>query len=192
MKHPSTRDLYAYWNKQRADAQAPDRRAMQPGPIRHLVGDTFVLACDRGASFPVRVAGTRVCALVGRDLKGQDFLDLWNAPSRHEIEDLIGISTNEGLATVAGVTAMTDTGLPVYLELLLLPFAPSSLAPQCISGSLVPLTVPERFDHTRLETFALTTWRHEGHRLVTMRQRTVRRLALARGFMVYEGLRGQL
>jgi hypothetical protein len=192
MKHSTTRALYAYWDKQRADAQAPDRRAMEPGPIRHLIGDTFVLACDRGARFPVRVVGTRVCALVGRDLKGQDFLDLWNASGRREIEDLIGISTSEGLATVAGVTAQTDTQLPVYLELLLLPFAPSSLAPQCITGSLVPLTVPERFGHTRLETFTLTTWRHQGHRLQTIRQRAVRKLALARGFMVYEGLRGEV
>lgn len=190
MKHPSTRDLYAYWDKQRANAPAPDRRAMEPGPIRHLIGDTFVLGCDQGARFPVRVAGTRVCALVGQDLKGQDFLDLWNAPSRCEIEDLIGIATDESLATVAGVTALTDTQLPVYLELLLLPFAPSSLAPQCVTGSLVPLTVPERFDHTRLQEFALTTWRHSGHRPQTIRQRAVRKLTLARGFVVYEGFRG--
>lgn len=190
MKHPSTRDLYAYWDKQRADAPAPDRHAMEPGQIRHVIGDTFVLACDRGASFPVRVAGTRVCALVGRDLKGQDFLDLWNASSRREIEDLLGITTDESLATVAGVTARTDSLQLVYLELLLLPFTVSSLAPQCVTGSLVALSVPERFDHTPLQEFALTTWRHAGHRPQSLRQRAVRKLSLARGFVVYEGLRG--
>lgn len=190
MKHPSTRDLYAYWDKQRADARAPDRQAMEPGPIRHLIGDTFVLACDQGASFPVRVAGTRVSALIGRDLKGQDFLDLWTAGSRREIEDLLGITTDESLATVAGVTARTNTSQLVYLELLLLPFAVSTLAPQCVTGSLVPLSVPERFDHTGMQEFALTTWRHSGYRPQTIRQRAVRKLSLARGFVVYEGLRG--
>ncbi len=41
MKHPSTRELYEYWDKQRAGAAAPDRNAIEPGPIRHLLGDTL-------------------------------------------------------------------------------------------------------------------------------------------------------
>lgn len=188
MKHPSTRELYAYWDKQRAGAPAPDRNAMEPGPIRHLIGDTFVVSCDHASCFPVRVAGTRVCAIVGRDLKGQDFLNLWARASRRQIEDFLGIATEESLATVAGVTAFTDKQMPVYLELLLLPLASSVLAPQSVTGSLVPLTVAAQLEHSRLQDLSLTTWRHAGHQ--PLRQRAVRRLALAKGFMVYEGLRG--
>jgi hypothetical protein len=188
MKHPSTRDLYAYWDKQRAGAAAPDRNAMEPGPIRHLIGDSFVIGCDQGARFPLRVAGTRICAMVGRDLKGEDFLGLWAHASRGQIEDFLGIATEESLATVAGVTGFTDKRSPVYLELLLLPFAPSVLAPQSVTGSLVPLTVPVEHEHCSLRDLSLTTWRHAGHQ--PLRQRAVRRLALAKGFMAYEGLRG--
>jgi hypothetical protein len=190
MKHPSTRELYEYWDKQRAGAAAPDRRAIEPGPIRHLLGDTFVICCDQGPRFPLRVAGTRICAMVGRDLKGQDFLDLWARASRRQIEDFLSIATEESLATVAGVTAFTDKLSPVYLELLLLPFAPSVLVPHSVTGSLVALTVPAELEHSSLRDFSLTTWRHAGHQPHTLRQRAVRRLALARGFMAYEGLRG--
>jgi hypothetical protein len=190
MKHPSTRDLYDYWDKQRAGAPAPERNAMEPGPIRHLIGDTFVICCAQGSRFPLRVAGTRVCAMVGRDLKGQDFLELWARASRRQLEDFLSIATEESLATIAGVTAFTDKLSPVYLELLLLPFAPSVLAPQSVTGSLVPLTVPAQLEHSSLHDFSLTTWRHAGHQPQTLRQRAVHRLALAKGLMVYEGLRG--
>ena len=191
MKHPSTRELYEYWDQQRAGAPAPERNALEPGPIRHLIGDTFVICCDRGSRFPLRIAGTRVCAMVGRDLKGEDFLELWARASRRQVEDFLSIATEESLATVAGVTAFTDKLSPVYLELLLLPFAPSALAPQSVTGSLVPLTVPADLEHSSLHDLSLTTWRHAGHQPQTLRQRAVRRLALAKGLMVYEGLRGE-
>jgi hypothetical protein len=191
MKHPSTRELYEYWDKQRDGAPAPYRNALEPGAIRHLVGDTFMIGCDQPRSFPLRVAGTRVCALVGRDLKGQDFMNLFVQASRRQVEDFVSIATEESLATVAGVTAVTDKLSPVYLELLLLPFAPSVLATQSVMGSLVPLTVPTDFEHLSLHDFSLTTWRYAGHRPQTLAQRAVRRLTLAKGFMVYEGLRGE-
>jgi hypothetical protein len=191
MKHPSTRELYDYWDKQRAGCPAPERNALEPGPIRHLIGDTFVICCDQGARFPLRVAGTRICAMIGRDLKGQGFLELFARASRRQVEDFLSIATEESLATVAGVTAFTDKLAPVYLELLLLPFARSVLAPQSVTGSLVPLTVPAELEHSSLHDLSLTTWRHAGHQPQTLRERAVRRLALAKGFMVYEGLRGE-
>ena len=190
MKHPSTRELYEYWDKQRAGAPAPDRNALEPGPIRHLIGDTFVIGCDTPSRLPLRVAGTRICALVGRDLKGQDFLGLFTRASRRQIEDFVSIATEESLATVAGVTAVTDKLSPVYLELLLLPFAASVLAPQSVTGSLVPLSIAAELEHSSLHDLSLTTWRHAGHQPQSLRQRAVRRLALAKGFMAYEGFRG--
>ena len=189
MKHPATRELYDYWNKQRDGAPAPERGALEPGPIRHLIGDMFVVGCDEASRFPLRVAGTRICAMIGRDAKGEDFLDLFARASRRQVEDFVSIATEESLATIAGVTAFTDSLSPVYLELLLLPFASSVLAPQSVTGSLVALSVPEQPDHSPLRDLSLTTWRHAGHR--TLRQRAVHRLALAKGFMAYEGLRGE-
>jgi hypothetical protein len=189
MKHPSTRELYDYWDKQRDGAPAPERSALEPAPIRHLIGDMFVVGCDQASRFPLRIAGTRICAMVGRDVKGEDFLDLFARASRRQVEDFLSIATEESLATIAGVTAFTDSLAPVYLELLLLPFAPSVLAPQSVTGSLVMLGVPAQLDHTPLRDLSLTTWCHAGHR--TLRQRTVHRFALAKGFMAYEGLRGE-
>ncbi len=187
MKHPATRELYDYWDMQRGHAPAPERDAMEPEAIRHLLGDMFVVGCEETARFPLRLCGTRICAMVGRDVKGEDLLHLFARASRRQVEDFIGFAADETLATIAGVTAFTERRSAVHLELLLLPFAPSVLSPQSVTGSLVALGVPVETEPSPLRDFSLVTWRHAGHR--TLRQRAVRRLALAKGMMAYEGLR---
>jgi len=43
MKHPSTREFFAYWDDRRGDARAPDRSEIEPGAVRELLADIFVL-----------------------------------------------------------------------------------------------------------------------------------------------------
>ena len=64
MKHPSSLAFFAYWNAQRGDARAPERSEIEPGAVRELLGDIFVLSYDNDAGYPFRVAGTRVSALL--------------------------------------------------------------------------------------------------------------------------------
>lgn len=77
MKHRSTSDLYSYRDKQRDGSRAPGRNSFKAGPIRHLLGNTFVVCCGQGARVPLRTAGTGVCAMLRRDLKSKDFLSLF-------------------------------------------------------------------------------------------------------------------
>src|SRR5271170_7886097 len=122
MKHPSSREFFAYWDGKRGDARAPDRSEIEPGAVRDLLGDIFVLPYDSDAGYPFRVAGTRISALLGRDLKDHSFSGLFAPESRDEIEDLIGHVAEEMLAAVAGITAASANGSIAHLELLLLPF----------------------------------------------------------------------
>ncbi len=105
MKHPSSRAFFAYWDAKRGGARAPDRSDIEPGAVRELLGDIFVLSYDGNAGYPFRVAGTRVCALLGRDLKDKSFSALFAPESRREIEEIIAVVAEEMLAAVAGVTA---------------------------------------------------------------------------------------
>ncbi|MEJ1934798.1 PAS domain-containing protein, partial [Nostoc sp. NIES-2111] len=70
MKHPASRTLFSYWDTLRGERTAPERSELDPGAIRNILADTFILEVDAGQTFPFRLAGTRVCALYGRDLKG--------------------------------------------------------------------------------------------------------------------------
>jgi hypothetical protein len=188
MKHPSSQQFFAYWEQARGEEQAPTRATFEPGPVRHLLADSFVLAYAHSDGFPFRVAGTRLCALLGRDLKGTSFSGLWHSKSRGEIADIVGIVAEETLGTVAGATAMVN-GMPLFLELLLLPLVSGSQMPVSVTGILAPLTVPATPDYGSVQDLILTSWRHVGHRRQSIGKRALRKLAAARGFIVYEGLR---
>ena len=184
MKHPSSREFFAYWDAKRGDARAPDRSEIEPGAVRELLGDIFVLNYDNDAGYPFRVAGTRVCALLGRDLKDASFSALFTEDNRREIEDIITYVAEEMLPAIAGVTATSDDGKTAHLELLLLPFNNRAHAPISLTGLLAPFGD----DLGTIGDFKLTSWRylHTPQKLVP---RALRKLAIARGFMVYEGLR---
>jgi len=184
MKHPSSREFFAYWDAKRGDALAPDRSEIEPGAVRELLGDIFVLSYDNDAGYPFRVAGTRVCALLGRDLKDQSFSGLFAEDGRRELEDIITCVAEETLAAIAGITATSEDGRPAHLELLLLPFNNRAHAPLRLTGSLAPF----ENDLGPLRDFRLTSWRYL-HRPEKLVPRALRKLAIARGFMVYEGLR---
>ena len=71
MKHPSNRELFEYWNERRGTRLAPERADIEPGAIRHVLGDTFVIEVHGDESQAFRLAGTRLCALFGRELKAR-------------------------------------------------------------------------------------------------------------------------
>lgn len=185
MKHPSTREFYAYWDAKRAGAAAPERSDLEPGQVRHLLGDIFVLSCDSSAGYPFRVAGTRMCALLGHDMKGRSFTSLFRDADREEIKDILGIVAEETQATVVGVTAPAPDGTRFHLELLLLPFSARSHTPISLTGLLAPLSPMEAYGS--LKDFSVTSWRHlEQDR---SKPRALRKWSLIRGLTVYEGLR---
>jgi len=184
MKHPSSREFFAYWDAKRGDARAPDRSEIEPGAVRELLGDIFVLSYDNDAGYPFRVAGTRVGALLGRDLKDASFSALFTPDSRREIEGIISYVAEEMLAAIAGITATSEDGTTAHLELLLLPFNNRAHAPMSLTGVLAPF----ESNLGTIRDFRVTSWRYL-HRPQKLVPRALRKLAIARGSMVYEGLR---
>ncbi len=138
MKHPSSREFFAYWDKKRGAERAPERMDMEPQAVRELLGDIFVLSYDNETGFPFRVAGTRVSALLGRDLRDQSFAALFAENARREITDIITAVTEETLPAIAGLTATAEDGSLAHLELLLLPFMTRAHAPISLTGVLAP------------------------------------------------------
>jgi hypothetical protein len=184
MKHPSTREFYAYWDEKRGAARAPDRSEIEPGAVRELLGDIFVLSYDAASGYPFRVAGTRVCALLGCDLKDRSFSALFASGARREIEEIIAVVAEEMLAAVAGITATSQDGSRAHLELLLLPFSARAHAPVSLTGLLAPF----ESQHGLLRDFEVTSWRYLEQDRQKLIPRALRKLRIARGFMVYEGL----
>ena len=57
VKLAATMELYAYWNRLRAARSAPERNDVDPGAIRGVLADTFMLDFDAKRGFPFRIAG---------------------------------------------------------------------------------------------------------------------------------------
>jgi hypothetical protein len=74
--------LFTYWDQLRAGRPAPDRAEIDPRDIAPILGDTFILEGDRTGALPYRLAGSRVCALFGREMKGVGFLDAYSDTGR--------------------------------------------------------------------------------------------------------------
>jgi hypothetical protein len=105
MKHPSIRELFDYWNDRRGNRLAPERADIEPGAIRRVLADTFILSCEPHRGHPFRIAGTRVCALFGRELKGKSFLDLWSVARRNDMRTLLAIVAAQSGGMVARASA---------------------------------------------------------------------------------------
>jgi hypothetical protein len=137
MKQSSIRELFDYWNACRGARIAPDRADIEPGAIRHVLADTFILAFDRRAGHPFRVAGTRACALFGRELKGAAFLDLWSGKSRDLMSDLIDVVSHEVTGVVAGALGTSSEGA-LDLEIVVLPLRHLGRTDVRVLGAIAP------------------------------------------------------
>jgi len=142
MKHPFNRQLFSYWTERRGERDAPEHDDIDPGAIRGILGDSFELTYEAETGCSFRVAGTRLCALFGRELQGAPFAGLWDAQSAPEIRNLVGIVADEGIGVAAGATAQADENSCCHLELLLLPLADRGSLGMRMLGMLVPLRRP--------------------------------------------------
>jgi hypothetical protein len=111
----------------RGDRRAPERVDINPAAIRRVLGDSLVLSRDAGEAARFRVAGTKLCALFGRELRGEPFASIWDADSTAAIGDIIRIVAEEGIGVFAGVAASAHS---------------SEEANADFESSLAPLTQP--------------------------------------------------
>jgi hypothetical protein len=142
MKHSSTRELFDYWNERRGARAAPERSEIEPGAIRHVLADSFMLTFDPYAGHPFRIAGTRVCAAFSRELKGAAFTEIWAPASQAAIRDVLATVATESVGVVAGASGRGGAGEALELEFLALPLAHRGGAGTRILGALVPTEVP--------------------------------------------------
>jgi hypothetical protein len=200
MKHPSSRQLFAYWTKQRGERPAPERGDIDPAAIRHALADIFILAADFVEDQRFRLAGTRVCALFGRELKGESFGSTWTLSSRQQLRGVLAEVTSENAGLVAGVAGRNAQGDAIDLELLLLPLAHRGHGRVRAIGVLASNELPYWVGEKPVKELTLGTVRHIGGELDAPIAPAAHMTALIagdtagqaegrmkRGFMVYQG-----
>jgi hypothetical protein len=190
MKHPSIRELFEYWSERRGRRLAPERADIEPSAIRRVLADTFILSFDPSLGHPFRIAGTRVCALFGRELKDEGFLGLWSAASRKDMSTFLAIVTNESIGVVASVGAISAAEAGRNLELLLLPLRHYGQAGQRVLGALAPNEPPPWPGTHTITNLTVGTYRYLGLSVadpIRSRASSMPQGRLRYGFLVYDG-----
>ena len=198
MKHPVSRELFAYWDELRGARAAPERADIDPAAIRSILADTFVLEVMDGTGgadrdFPVRLSGTRLNAFFLNELKGKSLLSLWQPECRGAIEDVLACVLDDRAPMVAGIKAAPRDTPPVDLEMLLLPLRHHGRTHARILGSLAPSRVPSWLGLLPVEQLTLTSFRKvetpfQRHAGLAPLPHELGRAPLRHGrFMVYEG-----
>lgn len=189
MRHPSNRELFDYWNQRRGGRAAPDRADIDPAAIRSVLADTFILAFDEKAGHPFRIAGTRVCAAFGRELKNDTFLDLWAADSREQVRDLLHVVATESIGVVASAHGPTGARTTHDVELLVLPLAYRGRTDARVLGAIGPRDAAYWLGASTLGQLTLGTQRYLGIERAPATPAAPIRLEgrVRHGFVVYDG-----
>lgn len=91
-RHGSNRvimDLLRYWESLRAGRIVPARSEIDPRQIRSALKHTFILEFDPIGGIRFRLAGERICALMGMELRGMPACSLIQVPDRQEFEQTL-------------------------------------------------------------------------------------------------------
>jgi hypothetical protein len=121
MKQDASIALFRYWNRLRDGRPAPRRTDVEPADIKGLLADTFILERDSRGEAVFRLAGTRLCAIYGRELKGFCFPSLWREKDRRLIARLAeGVFAQKSVAVIS-YDGFTASGRSNSFELLALP-----------------------------------------------------------------------
>jgi hypothetical protein len=114
-------ELYAYWNALRGARGAPERNDIEPGALRGVLADTFILEFSRPLGFPFRVVGGRTNAMFCRELRGAPFLGLWSSEDAREVARVIESAADGAQPFLIGARGAPEGVTALDFEVLVLP-----------------------------------------------------------------------
>jgi hypothetical protein len=131
-----TMELYGYWSRLRGARRAPERNDVDPGAIRGVLADTFVLDFDESRGFPFRIAGSRANAIFLKELRGLSFLELWRDADRKELDTILHCVADEAQPFLIAAEARPPGLGAVGVEAILLPLRHHGLTHSRVLGAL--------------------------------------------------------
>ncbi|PBB19019.1 PAS domain-containing protein [Mesorhizobium sp. WSM4313] len=124
--------LFQYWNQLRDGRLAPKRSEVEPADIKSLLADTFILERDTRGEAVFRLAGTRLCAYYGRELKGFSFPSLWREKDQRLVSRLMQGVFDQKSVLLMTYEGFSRNGRSNKFELLALPLDGGAESPRCL------------------------------------------------------------
>jgi hypothetical protein len=123
MRNAGTIELFRYWNRIRDGKPAPKRTQIEPIDIRTYLADTFILEQGMRREVTFRLAGTRVCAIYGRELKDYSFFGLFSLGDMGLAKRLINACFSDKTVSILSFDGITRTKKVASFEAIFMPLA---------------------------------------------------------------------
>ncbi len=122
MRQAAAQTILSYWQAIQPEAGgAPAHATVEPRALKSHLPDLFVVERLDRAVFAFRLAGTRLCARYGRELRDHDFVRLWPAAQQGEILTQLNHCLQSARPVVLQGAAATLDGKTVAFEILMMP-----------------------------------------------------------------------
>lgn len=134
MKHRNSHLLIGYWSRIRRGRRAPDQSDVDPRAIKRMLSQVFILEARDTTSPVYRLAGTVLCDRFGQELRGMNFLSLWEARARDTLALLLGQSLAAGAPLCFSAVGETARCTTIETETVLAPLTFGSGGPERFLG----------------------------------------------------------
>lgn len=123
--------IFQYWNRLREGRPAPRQVEIKPADIKTVLADTFILERARGGT-TFRLAGTRVCAIYGGEMRGSSFDGLWTDGDGQLIAPFVDGVFSVGKVATLSFEGLTRNGRCEQFEMMLLPLDAGLKSARCL------------------------------------------------------------
>ncbi len=157
MKAKTSQALYAYWNEVRQGRLAPRRFDIEPSRITPVLSETFILERLDAETYRYRLAGTRVCELLGTELRGTNFLEGWHGEDSLSLARLLQTAAQQGGVVLLTFETFAFGQPAAVFECVLLPLLHTREKVERFLGGLTAVSIADPVPEER------TTSRRLGH-----------------------------
>ena len=124
MRQSAATAILSYWHSiVPEDGGAPAHASVAPRALKSHLPDLFIIERMDRAVFSFKLAGTRMCARYGRELRDHDFIRLWPSVQHGEVLAQLTQALQSATPVVLKGAAATLDGDVVPFSILLMPVA---------------------------------------------------------------------
>lgn len=124
IRNQQLRDLYTYWQTMRGDSRIPPRSAFDPIRVPRLLPSLILLDVEPDTGrLIVRLLGTRVATVYGRDYTGQYLDEVYFGSNARSVLDDYGTCAREGIPVLGERNFRNVRDVVYRMERLILPLS---------------------------------------------------------------------
>lgn len=155
MRQKTSTEIFTYWERIRGDADAPLRSLIQPSAVSRILPELFILENTVENNPRFRLAGTAICNLMEREVRGENFATLWAGSQQEDpVRIAAGVMTHVVPALI-NATGYCISGRSMAFEMVLMPLRTSGDTCERLLGCLTPAVHSASLGNERLEFLAL-------------------------------------